>query len=121
MTGPPIGRQSTVKFLATADLGHAQTDGSTEIDHEQGKDDLNTTPEGTLQYVSICHSSLHFTWPQQDPQRQVVLQKQLEGVLCAAKHSVCCHPVLRGSTASYFMPAQASVMHRHDYGNTRCP
>ena len=51
-TGPPIGRQSTVKFLATADLGHAQTDGSAEIDHEQAKDDLNTTPEGTLQYVS---------------------------------------------------------------------
>lgn len=52
VTAPPIGRQSTVKFLATADLGHAQTDGSTEFDHEQAKDDLNTTPEGTLQYVS---------------------------------------------------------------------
>ena len=52
VTAPPVGRQSTVKFLATADLGHAQTDGSTEFDHEQAKDDLNTTPEGTLQYVS---------------------------------------------------------------------
>ena len=56
MTGPPVGRDSTVKFLATADLGHAQTDGSTEIDHEQAKDDLNTTPEGTLQYVSASSS-----------------------------------------------------------------
>ena len=54
VTGPPIGRDSTVKFLATADLGHAQTDGSTEIDHAQAHDDLNTTPEGTLQYVSLC-------------------------------------------------------------------
>ena len=52
VTGPPVGRDSAVKFLATADLGHAQTDGSTEIDHAQAKDILNTTPQGTLQYVS---------------------------------------------------------------------
>ena len=60
VTGPAIGRQSTVKFLATADLGHAQTDGSAEINHELAKDDLNTTPEGTLQYVSS--RSLPLPW-----------------------------------------------------------
>ena len=83
MTGPPIGRQSTVKFLATADLGHAQTDGSTEIDHEQAKDDLNTTPEGTLQYVSACHSHLgrHVTMVETTETRAPV-NKGLEGALC---------------------------------------
>lgn len=66
VTGPPVGRQSTVKFLATADLGHAQTDGSAEFDHEQAKDDLNTTPEGTLQYVSSLLLTLNVRRPQQE-------------------------------------------------------
>ena len=40
-----------MRFLAVADLGHAETDGSAEIDHDQAKDMLNYTPVDTLQYV----------------------------------------------------------------------
>lgn len=52
VTGPPVGRDSSIRFLATADLGHAQTDGSTELNHDQARDMLNYTPVDTLNFVS---------------------------------------------------------------------
>lgn len=52
MTAPAVGRGAAVRFLAVADLGHAETDGSAEIDHDQAKDMINYTPVDTLQYVS---------------------------------------------------------------------
>ena len=67
VTGPPVGRNSAVKFLAAADLGHAQTDGSTEIDHAQAKDSLNTTPQGTLQYVSASTPQCDCSFQLQSP------------------------------------------------------
>ncbi|CAL8471735.1 g11277 [Coccomyxa elongata] len=51
VTAPAVGRGAAVRFLAVADLGHAETDGSAEIDHDQAKDMLNYTPVDTLQYV----------------------------------------------------------------------
>lgn len=51
MSAPRVGRDASVRFLAVADLGHAETDGSAEIDHDQAKDMLNYTPVDTLQYV----------------------------------------------------------------------
>lgn len=51
VTAPRVGRDASVRFLAVADLGHAETDGSAEIDHDQAKDMLNYTPVDTLQYV----------------------------------------------------------------------
>ncbi|EIE21772.1 Metallo-dependent phosphatase [Coccomyxa subellipsoidea C-169] len=51
VTAPRVGRDASVRFLAVADLGHSETDGSAEIDHDQAKDMLNYTPVDTLQYV----------------------------------------------------------------------
>ncbi|KAK9918496.1 hypothetical protein WJX75_004496 [Coccomyxa subellipsoidea] len=51
VSAPRVGRDASVRFLAVADLGHAETDGSAEIDHDQAKDMLNYTPVDTLQYV----------------------------------------------------------------------
>lgn len=55
---PAVGRGSTVRFLAVADLGHTQTDGSAEINHDQAHDLLNYTPVDTLQHVRP-HRLLH--------------------------------------------------------------
>jgi hypothetical protein len=64
MTGPPVGHDSSIRFLAVADLGHAEPDGSTEIDYDQSRDMLNYTPADTLQYVRLRAPSwggLHWT------------------------------------------------------------
>jgi len=56
---PAVGRGSTVRFLAVADLGHTQTDGSAEINHDQAHDLLNYTPVDTLQHVRPHRSFMH--------------------------------------------------------------
>lgn len=52
VSSPPTGMNSTMRFLAVADLGHVTSDGSAEIDHIQARDPLNYTPVDTLEYVS---------------------------------------------------------------------
>ena len=93
MTGPRVGRESSIKFLATADLGHAQTDGSTEIDYAQARDVLNTTPEGTLQYVS-----LHLFHPQlcmgMQPNNYGYLASPLKISLGHDQEACCEHDIL---------------------------
>ena len=59
VSGPKVGTQSAVRFLAAADLGHTQSDGSTEFNHQQAHDLLNFTPKDTLQYVSGCLPRCH--------------------------------------------------------------
>ena len=54
VSGPKVGIQSAIRFLAAADLGHVQSDGSTEFDHDEARDLLNYTPKDTLQYVRRC-------------------------------------------------------------------
>lgn len=34
LTAPPVGPQSTVSFIAVADLGHTEIDGSDEYDYD---------------------------------------------------------------------------------------
>ena len=59
VSSPPTGMNSSMRFLAVADLGHVVSDGSTEIDHVQARDPLNYTPVDTLEYVGLlCHMRL---------------------------------------------------------------
>ena len=51
VSGPKVGTQSAVRFLAAADLGHTQSDGSTEFNHQQAHDLLNFTPKG---HLAVC-------------------------------------------------------------------
>ncbi|KAK9804531.1 hypothetical protein WJX73_005386 [Symbiochloris irregularis] len=48
LSAPKIGPNETVHFLAIADLGHTELDGSNEYDYDESADPLNFVPTGTF-------------------------------------------------------------------------
>lgn len=59
LTGPPVGASSTVHFLMMADLGHTTLDSADEYDYDIADDELNYSPEGTPERVSVASSPCH--------------------------------------------------------------
>ena len=54
LSAPKTGPNSTIHFLAIADLGHTELDGSEEYDYDEGDDPLNFVATGTMERVSTC-------------------------------------------------------------------
>lgn len=51
VTAAPVGPETTIKWIALADLGHTEIDGSDEYDYDPSGDTLNLIPDGTEEMV----------------------------------------------------------------------
>ncbi|KAK9824258.1 hypothetical protein WJX72_008984 [[Myrmecia] bisecta] len=54
LTGPPVGPDSSISFIATSDYGHAEVDGSQDFDYEDAGDVMNYAASGSLEEVQDC-------------------------------------------------------------------